>query len=187
MYHLVAQAIGFLGMALCIGCFQCKSSRLLLLFQLLGNTVYVVHYLMLGAYSGCVSAALLACSAIPICAGDQPWGKWKGWKWLFSALAVVACVFTYQDIFSLLPCAATVIFIMTNYSGNGKVIRRCKLFLVGPMWVVYNAYVRSISGTMSEAFGMVSALVSLCRFGAKPLEKDIGDAVDCGSEEPAAR
>lgn len=176
MYYLVAQAIGFIGMALCIGCFQCKSNRLLLLCQMLGNAVYAVHFLMLGAYSGCISALLLVCSNIPVCVTDRAWTKWKGWKWLFCALFILACVFTYQDAFSLLPCAASVAFTLTNYTGNGKVIRRSKLLLVGPGWVIYNIYVHSWSGTLSESIGMLSALISLCRFGSKSLEKDIRDA-----------
>ena len=57
--QITAQLVGFVAMALCIGCFQCKSKNMLLALQLAGNAVFILHYVLLGAYSGCASLILL--------------------------------------------------------------------------------------------------------------------------------
>ena len=60
MYQFLTQAIGFLATALQVGSFQFKSSRRLIFVQLCANTAFLVHLLMLGAYSGCVNV-LFSC------------------------------------------------------------------------------------------------------------------------------
>lgn len=49
------QIIGFVAMAFCIGSYQVKSGRGLILCKTAGDLLYVVHYLLLGSYSGCVT------------------------------------------------------------------------------------------------------------------------------------
>ena len=53
MSDWLIQAVGFVGMVLCIGSFQCKNTRHLLFFQMTGNFIYVIQFIILGAYSGC--------------------------------------------------------------------------------------------------------------------------------------
>lgn len=170
MYDILTQAVGFAAMALCVGCLQFRRSRSLILCQLAGSVLYVIHYFMLGAYSGCVSMAILSCSNLLLGLRERPRAAWGGWKWLFSAMFAAACAFTWENAFSLLPCAASVAAILTNWSYNGRTIRLGKLLLVGPGWVVYNVYVRSCSGIACEVVGMRSALVSICRYGLKELD-----------------
>ena len=55
MYQFITQAIGFVGTGLEIGSYQCKSSRNLIYVQLCGNIAFLIHMLMLGGYSGCIS------------------------------------------------------------------------------------------------------------------------------------
>ena len=174
MYEITAQAIGFIGMALCIGCFQFKSSRMLVLCQMMGNFLYVIHYLMLGAYSGCVSMLLVAVNNAILSAKSTPWTRWTGWKWIISVLFAAACIGTWQDIFSILPCVASIIMVLTNWTFNGKYIRFGKLFAVGPGWVIYNIHILSWSGILCELIGMMSAGVSFVRYGVKQLDHTEG-------------
>lgn len=171
MYEIVTQVIGFIAMALCIGCFQFKNSRTLVLCQMAGNIIYVIHYLMLGAYSGCASLLLTAVNNAVLSGKNNRWARWVGWKWVFSTLFVVSCIATWQNLFSLIPCAASIVSILTNWSGNGKKIRFGKLFLIGPGWIIYNIYVRSYSGILCELIGMGSAWISIRRYGIKELDK----------------
>lgn len=166
LYSIAAQLVGFVGMALCIGCFQCKNSTRLLLLQALGNGVYIIHYLMLGAYSGCLSLALLSLNNIILMFGilGRAWAKWKGWKWLFSVLTGLSCALTWAGPVGLLPNAANIVLIWANWSCNGKVMRLGKLCFVGPGWIAYNLYAHSYSGILSESIGMCSALVSILRY-----------------------
>ena len=60
MYHVITQAIGFVGTGLEIGSYQCKSSRKLIFVQLCGNTAFLIHMLMLGAAIVLIGVVLVA-------------------------------------------------------------------------------------------------------------------------------
>ena len=172
MYDITVQMIGFIGMALCVGCFQCKKSSSLLLWQAVGNGVYILHYMMLGAYSGCFSLVILSASNViqMLRIRGHKWAQWSGCKWIATALLAVFCVIMWRNVFSLLPAAATIALIWTNGTGDGRIMRMGKVCLVGPGWLAYNIYARSYSGMLSESFGIVSALIAICRYHRKKTE-----------------
>ena len=166
MQQIAAQVVGFIAMALCIGCFQCKSKNTLLAMQLAGNAVFILHYMMLGAFSGCASLILLVLSNLMLLFRLQgrSWARGWGWRWIFSGLTVLVGLATWENLFSLLPCAASVAFILTNWTCKEKIMRLGKVLLVGPGWITYNLYVQSWSGMISEGIGMCSALVALYQY-----------------------
>ncbi len=55
LYYVIAQIIGFLGAAILILSYQCKDSKRLFAMQMSANAVYIIHFFMLGAFSGCVN------------------------------------------------------------------------------------------------------------------------------------
>lgn len=130
MYEIAAQLVGFIAMSLCIGCFQCKSRRRLLALQLAGNAVFILHYIMLGAYSGCASLVVLVISNLVLLFHMQGkiWARYTGWKWLFCAVMVLVTALAWRDWFSLLPGMASIAFILTNWTCSGKIMRLGKLF-----------------------------------------------------------
>ena len=64
MYHILAQAIGFVALVLNVTSYQLKNNRQLVMCRAAGDFVYVLHYLMLGAYSGCVTMIFCAANGL---------------------------------------------------------------------------------------------------------------------------
>ena len=171
MYDVAAQLVGFCGTGMFLVSFQCKATGKLIFFQLLGYTLFAVHYFMMGAYTGCISQALSIFSNVLLCCQKKKWARLQGWRWLFSGLFILAMVFTWQGAVSLLPCAAAVTTTLVSWTRNGKVIRLGRLFVVGPSWLIYNVFNRSYSGILCELLGIGSILISLCRYGLKTLDQ----------------
>lgn len=163
MYDIVVQLVGFAGMALCVSCFFCKDSGRLLLRQLLGNSLFLVQFLMLGAYSGCANVVILVASSLVVVfrMKGRPWAAWRSWPWLWCVLILVSTAAAWQGWLSLLPCVSTIAFVLINWTGNANWIRVGKLAVVGPGWMVYDAFAGSLGGVISEGIGLCSALVSL--------------------------
>ncbi|MBQ8144255.1 MAG: YgjV family protein [Butyricicoccus sp.] len=172
MYPLITQAIGFIAMLLWLWSFQIKSSRTLVLCQTLGNTAYVIHYLMLGAYTGCISLLLSVLNNTLLSTKRVKWCQWSGWKWIFSAAFIISSIATWKNGFSILPCVASIASVLANWSCNGKSIRYSKLFVSGPGWIVYNTYVHSYSGVLCELACIGSVLISIHRHGIKALDQE---------------
>lgn len=168
MEQLLIQALGFLAMALCIGSYQVKNGRGMILCKTAGDLIYVFHYLLLGGYSGCVTMAVsvvnqTACSF----RGRKKWADWKGWRWLFTTVLIIACLLVWRKSFRPLPCISAMISMgsvsMTTWTGNAKVMRINKLLCAGPFWIIYAAMTGSVSGVLCEVIGMISAAVALRR------------------------
>ena len=177
MYNIFAQAVGFVAMAFCVSSYQIRNSRMLILWKAAGDVIYIVHYLLLGAYSGCTTVAICALNGLLCGCRGSRWVEWKGWKWLLSAVLVTACLFTWQKDFQPIPSVCTLVSILTNiwvtWSGKGSVIRLGRLLVAGPAWIIYTVSAGSIPGTLAELVGMASAAVGLWRYGIKKSEDEI--------------
>ncbi len=177
MYNIFAQAVGFVAMAFCVSSYQIRNSRMLILWKAAGDVIYIVHYLLLGAYSGCTTVAICALNGLLCGCRGSRWAEWKGWKWLLSALLVAACLLTWRKAFDPFPSVCTLVSILvviwTTWSGKARVVRLGKLFGAGPTWLAYTVFVRSYSGALCELVGMASAAVGLWRYGIKKSEDEI--------------
>lgn len=169
MKEIVAQGIGFLALALALASYQCKSSRKLFYVQLAGNSLYLLHFLLLGAYSACVSL-FISCVRNVILVSKRPWSAWKGWLWVIVAANIAATVAVWDNWFSILPCIGVVSFTLGSWTRNGKKIRIANLLVSTPAWLIYDLYTRSYSGIISECLTIASTVISICRFGWKALD-----------------
>lgn len=169
MYALITQAIGFLATALQVGSFQCKSSRKLIFVQLCANTAFLVHLLMLGAYSGCVNV-FFSCVRNLLLNSKHPAAHKKIWMWLLTLCNIGGTILTWQNLFSILPCIAVVSLNFAAWSRNGKTIRLTNIFAVSPSWLIYDIYTGSLSGIITELICLGSVGISVLRYGWKALD-----------------
>lgn len=178
LYLVLAQAVGFVALALNVISYQLKNSRQLILCRAASDAIYIFHYLLLGAYSGCVT--LVFCVANGLICGARNghnWAEWKGWKWVISILLIAASVTTWiwRNEFDPLPNLCSVISILATswsaWSGRGKVLRVTRLAISGPTWLLYSVLVGSIPGALSEAIGMTSSAIGLWRYRKTPEEE----------------
>ena len=169
MYQFFTQAIGFVATGLEIGSFQCKSSRNLIFVQLCGNLAFLIHMLMLGAYSGCISL-LISCIRNLVFSSRRPWAYWKGWPWILVAANVLGAFVTWESIFSILPCIGVVAVTISCWTRNGKKIRIASSCISSPSWLIYDIYMGSYSGIVTEIFVLCSVGISVLRYGWKALD-----------------
>ena len=131
--------------------------------------MFALNFLLLGAPTGCV-LNLINIYRGAVMAGGKRLHKLP---FLISiqAIYIIATVFTYTNIFSVIALTAQLIGTFAMWSGSGKTIRILQLFCVSPLWLVHNIFVFSIGGIVCEVFNIGSIIVSLIRFGKKGFEK----------------
>jgi len=169
MREVIGQGIGFAALALTLASYQFKSSRRLFYVQLIGNSLYLVHFFLLGAYSACVNL-FISCVRNVLLVSKRPWAAWKGWLWVIVAANILSTVLVWENFFSILPCIGVVTFTVGCWTRNGKKLRISNLFLSCPAWLAYNIYTRSYSGIINEILTITSTAISVIRFGWKVLD-----------------
>ena len=170
MIEILAQVLGILGTIFAFVSFQLKENKKFFMLQALSGCMFALNFLLLGAYTGCLL------NFINIFRGAVMAGGKKTYKvpWLIAiqALYIIATVFTYTNIFSLIALIAQLVGTFAMWSRNGKTIRFLQLFCVSPMWLIHNIFVFSIGGIICEVFNLGSIIVSLIRFGKSGFEKE---------------
>ena len=164
------QVIGFLALLAFIISYQTKSNRRLFLYQMLGVCLFAVQFVLLGAFSGCISLLLTAVRNVMM-------SKYRDWKWvgnriwpiIFCVLFTVVLYVTWAGPISLLSYIASVVSTIFYWTNNAKSIRMANLCVCSPCWIVYDFIVGSWGGIVSELLSMISIVVSIFRFGWKNL------------------
>jgi hypothetical protein len=162
MNEIITQIIGFLALALALLVFQVNKRRTMLQLQLYSCVLYVIHFFLLGAFTG---------AALNVVGGARSYvfDVYKNHKYarvfpaVFILLFSTAALITWEGYYSLLPVAASIGGTLAFWQNNPKTIRIISL-ISPPLWLAYNIVVGSYAGIINEVFLFGSTIVGIIRF-----------------------
>lgn len=170
MSELIIQGIGILGMICFIISYQIKENKMLFLVQTLGTGLFCMQFILLGAWSGCFNLVMIIIRNVMLSKYNKyAWVRWKGWIVVICAACTVILVFTWAGPLSLLPFIALVGSTIGYWTNNAQKIRLSNLVCASPAWIIYDIFVGSIGGALSESITIISILVSVYRYGWKAM------------------
>ncbi len=161
--NIIIQGIGFIGLAFAVSSFQSRKLKGILLFQTLGNTAFVIHFVMLGAYTGAAINLLGAFRNMVFYNKEKAWASKKIWLYFFAAVYIVSGIVSWKNIYSLLPIIGVLMTTVAYWIRDAAVTRK----LVVPasiFWLIYSIAVFSIPGIITEAFILVSVITAIIRY-----------------------
>lgn len=179
MKYILSQSFGILGVICFIASFQIKNNKKLFLVQILANIMFGIQFVLLSAYTGCVSLVICIVRNLLMMRRNQ-------WKWtnswvicgLLLTLSLGNTVLNWEGWFSIFSFGAVAGSTIGYWSNNARAIRTSNLFCASPCWIVYDVAVGAWAGVINEIIAMVSILISVYRFGWKELGesgKDFND------------
>ena len=163
--YILAQVLVFISIALLVYSSVRKLGRkVVVLFNVLINFFWGIHYLLLEAYSGA------ACAAICVVMITVFYFKGKT-KFLSSiALPIVFAVvfiafglYTYQNIFSLLPIIGNVIMCFAFFSDTEIEIKTC-FVIIAALLTAYNGIIGSVLGCFGQVLSLGSNIFFVARY-----------------------
>ena len=160
---LVGQALGVVAVILGFVTYQMKSPKGLLIVNLITCGVFCLHYLLIGAISGCVMNLIGIFRNVVYTNRDKKAFSSPLWPFVFAAIMLAAGLATWQDWRSVLMVCALVINSLALSMKNAQYIR-WSLLLTCPMVMVYNALLHSYGGFVYEGMSIVSAIIGILRF-----------------------
>ena len=161
MLYILAQIIGFIAFFVSLIAYHRKDKKTILINMITANIINLFHYLLLGAYSGCITK-LLAIFRDCFIILKKNCNNFLNYFYLifFIILYIIASIFTFNDILSILPLLAALIY--TIFIWNGNELRLKKIaFICYFIWLIYNIFVMSISGIVSNVISIVSTLIAI--------------------------
>lgn len=179
--NIIAQVVGFFGMAMNFLSFVQKSKVRLILCQLVGTFFWTVHFLLLGINAGSLSIGFLInliniVRNVVFAFGNKFRADNIAWTvgLIVAYAALYPLTFTVFGkeptpinlIVELLPVIGVSVSTVSFRMLTAKGVRRLGL-IASPMWLVYDAFSGSIGGVVSEVLNLTSIILGTLRYDIK--------------------
>ena len=166
MTFVIAQCFGIISTIFFLLSYQVRSNKALYLMQAAGCGTFAIQYLLLGAYSGCLSQAFVIVRNLMLSRYNQwAWVRARGWVSVFILIAVIITLFTWSGPLSLIPLLVMVSGTIGLWTNNAGLIRLVGLTFISPPWIIYDYMIGAYSAIINEVLVMIFVLSSIARFG----------------------
>lgn len=176
MWMTIAQIPGLIAMGLNIFSFQQREQKTLIRIQLYSSILFIVHFAMLGAVTGCVLNVISMARAYVFSSKQNAWARHKAWIPVFIVIYLIVYALTFT-LFGKEPTWQNLLLEMLPVIGmsamtvgfaldNAAQVRALSL-VNSPAWLVYNILCGSIGGALSEAFSLASVIIGMIRLDRK--------------------
>lgn len=157
-----AQIVGFFALGFIVYSYQKNDHKEIMKNHFIACILFVIHFLMLSAYTGAIMNVIASFRAIIYANQDKKWGKLTLWPLVFGLLFIVSGIATWEGIVSIFPVLAMVVSSFTLFIKK-PMLNRTLTFPCSILWIIYNFNASSFVGILSEAFVMTSIIVGFFR------------------------
>lgn len=165
---LFAQIVGLLAVATFLLSYQQKKRKNIIVLNSTSRVLYIIQYIMLGAFEGAVLDVLGTISSVAAQNKDKGIIK-KYLKIVFIAINAVIFIvglLLYKNIFSLFPVIGVFLHTSAFWISAEKTIRKVS-FLGSPFWLVYNLVSCAYGSAIGDVLTMLSIGVAIYRYDIK--------------------
>ena len=160
--NILWQAVGYVAMITIILSFQIKKQNAVIAVQAAAQLLFVIHYTMIGSFSGAVLNFIAVVRALLLLSGNR-YLKSDISKYIVMAVFLLSPALVYKSFIDFLPGVAMMINTYCIWSNDGKKLRISQAAVVSPLWIVYNVINNSPPGVLTEIFNMTSSIIFLVR------------------------
>ena len=171
MHPLIPQAVGVFAIVFFFLSYQLKARKSIILCSLTSRILYILQYLLLGAFSGAVLDILGAVASVIAERSDRGFIKTR--KRLFFLLtnliiigAGLILAIRSQNLIDLFPIVGVTFHTAAFWLKDEQTIRRVSL-IGSPFWLAYNFLSKAYSSAFGDAITIASLVIALIRYRKK--------------------
>ena len=168
MILIVSQIIGVCAVGLYLLSYQLKKRSHIVWVTCISNALYVLQYILLGAFSGAIMDTLSTVGSFLAGAKHSPrlsaYTKWiAGANLLIIAVTGITIAVVQRDPVELIPILGAVFQTGGLWCEDEQKIRRYGL-CSAPFWLVYNFISQAYGAALGSVLAIVSAATALIRY-----------------------
>jgi len=165
--YLIAQALAFLGTITIVIGMQQKKYKHIAMCKIGNEFLSGIHYILLGGYTG-MMANFASCIANAIYYFRIKKGKSTlPFQIVFAVVFVAIGVLSWHGPISIFVVLAKLISSVALGIKNPRIIRILNL-ISNPCWLVYNLYIGSIAGILTDTLVTASVIIAVFRLDLFP-------------------
>ena len=150
-----------------------KSRKSIIIFNATSRVLYILQYVLLGAFEGAVLDVAGIISSLLAQKKHLPFIK-KHIRIFFigvNVIIVIMGLLIYENLYSLLPIIGVLFHTGAFWIDDEKTIRRVS-FLGSPFWLIYNFVSGAYGSCIGDILSMVSIGISIIRYDIKRKNTD---------------
>ena len=160
--QILAQAIGFLGTIIIVIGMQQKKYKHIVICKISNEFLASIHYLLLGGYTG-MAANLASCLTNSCYYFRIKKGKSTlPFQIIFACMFVVIGALSWHGPISIFVVIAKLLSSVALGIKNPRTIRILNL-ISNPCWLVYNIYMGSLAGIITDSLVIASVVIAVIR------------------------
>ena len=165
MHPIIPQIIGILAVASFLLSYQLKNRKSIIILNTVARCLYILQYVLIGAFTGAVVDVLGAVACIVASKKDVPFIK-KHLPWVIIAVnlsILVSGLAVYEAPIDLLPIAGVLIQTGALWLSNEQTIR--KISLIGsPCWFTYNLCFKAYGPAAGDLMTAASIIIAIIKY-----------------------
>ena len=162
---IFAQIVGIFAVITFLLSYQQKKRKNIIAWNATSRILYIIQYILLGAFEGAVLDILGTISSFAAQKKDSRIIKKHIAFWIIIMNLIILGVglSLYENIFSLFPIAGVILHTSAFWITDEKIIRRIS-FLGSPFWLVYNLASLAYGSAIGDILTMVSIGTAIYRY-----------------------
>ena len=171
---IASQIVGLTAVGLYLLSYQLKKRSHIVWVTCISNALYVLQYIMLGAFSGAVMDFMSTVASFFAGKKNAPNFK-KHSKWIAAVnmilivAAGLAVTVIRHDPIELIPIAGALLQTGGLWFEDEQTIRKFGLCSV-PFWLVYNYISQAYGAALGSVIAIISIIVAMVRYRKKTIE-----------------
>lgn len=169
---IFAQILSFFAMIVNMVAVQLKTKKQILLTIVVSNLLFIISYILLGAYVGAITGVIVSIETI-INTILESKGKStpKPLIILYLIISILLGIKTFDNCIDLLPIIASIFFILTLIQSKEKYVR---LLILGNLisWSIYDCFVSAYLAGISDLLIILSTITAIIRYDIKKEVKE---------------
>ena len=167
LIEIIAMIVGVIAVTFYILGYLQKKRQNIIILNVTSRILYILQYILLGAFSGAaLDVAGAASSILAERKNKIPFIKkhTKLFVILLDIVIVIVGLVIYKNIYDLLPIVGVLLHTSAFWIDDEKTIRRVS-FLGSPFWLVYNFLSGAYPSCIGDIMSMVSIAIAMIRYG----------------------
>ena len=171
MPPIIPQIIGIIAVITYLSSYQIKHRKGIIISNVISRVLYILQYLLLGAFSGAVLDVLGAVASVLAERSDRPFiKKHRRTVIIASNVAIVGaglavCIISKNPL-DLLPIVGVVLQVGAFWFSDERKIRIVSL-IGTPFWFIYNLASRAYGSSIGDVFTMLSIIIAMIKYRKK--------------------
>jgi len=164
---ILAQILSFIAMLVNMVAVQLKTKKQILLTIVASNLLFIISYILLGAYVGAITCGIVAIEIIINTILEDKGKKTPIYLIIvYLIISILIGIFTFGSLVDLLPIIASILFIFTLVQSKESSVR---LLILGNLisWVIYDMFVKAYLAGASDSFVILSTIAAIIRYDIK--------------------